>query len=536
MVCGGVYDGFYGHYCLSTVVYSFAKNSWTLADSSIQPHDNSQIMAVETNDGKPLLISGRTGPDDLTTNVEAFDWATGSWTHVGNTLAAHWHCYAFQIGDSILLVGGNMPDFTNAVRGCTWYRTSDNFSWAGPSMNVARFSYPGLVYSLGISPCQDSLSVFVFGGSDTNDNPLESCEILTLGIKPNDTGNFASSLSLPSISPTLIQSSCSAADTEIVLGIIGCGSPAGRLDSVWLTSGANDNSTPFTITDARTAPRTLAMADSIRLSYQSTRESDTAELHLRYDLGSGVRDTTITVIGRVTSPLLAQPEHLHRESASAYFGAVDTLPLAVDISSAINLDSLWPYLTAITATYAWDSSVVSYASYQPPNGWTLTALASHGNSVDIGIQNGAPSASQPLDLGTALFRPRTDQLATSWVTLAALEMQVGGQQVSLCVTDNEDSHWSVKSLGVQSGVSESSLLNEKFYLYPNPAENELTFENSGPNEAAVTIYDAIGRVVVRASVAAGITGALDMHSIPSGVYFARIVSGSATNSRTIVKR
>ncbi|MFI5201522.1 MAG: Kelch repeat-containing protein, partial [Candidatus Kapaibacterium sp.] len=383
MVCGGVYDGFYGHYCLSTVVYSFAKNSWSLADSSIEPHDNSQIMAVETLDGKPLLISGRTGPDALTTNVEAFDWATSSWTHVGNTLAAHWHCYAFQIGDSILLVGGNMPDFTNAVSGCTWYRTSDNSSWAGPSMNVARFSYTGLVYSLGISPCQDSLSVFVFGGSDTNDNPLESCEVLTLGIKPNDTENFASSLSLPSASPTILQSTCSAVDTSIGLGIIGCGSPNGRLDSVWLSSSAGDNASPFTITDARKAPRTLVTSDSILLSYASTHGPDTAELHLRYDLGSGIRDTTITIIGQLASPLLAQSQRLHRESASAYFGAVDTLPLIVDISSAINLDSLWPYLTEIQATYAWDSSVATYAGYNPPAGWTLNTLANHRNSLDI---------------------------------------------------------------------------------------------------------------------------------------------------------
>jgi len=364
-------------------------------------------------------------------------------------------------------------------------------------------------------------------------------QIKYIHISEIDTnGSIASSLSLPSTFPSVLQSSCTAADTEIALGVIGCGSPTGVLDSVWLTSGAGDKSTPFAISDSRSAPRMLATLDSILLSYHSTHGPDTAELHLRYDIGSGPRDTTITVIGRLASPLLAEPERLHRESASAYFGAVDSLPLTVNISSSINLDSLWPYLTNISATYAWDSSIVNYSAYLPPAGWTLTSLTSHGNSLDFSIQNSSGTASNPLDLGTALFHPNTTQLATSWVTLPVLEMEIGGQAVSLCVTDNEDSHWAVKTLGAQSGVApqwapESAPTTR---IYPNPVGNELSIENSGADKAAVTIYDAIGRVVARASIAAGITGTIDVHSLAPGAYVARMVSGGTQSSQVIVKR
>ena len=231
---------------------------------------------------------------------------------------------------------------------------------------------------------------------------------------------------------------------------------------------------------------------------------------------------------------------LHRSSASAYFGAVDTLPLVVDISSGINLDSLWPYLTDISATYTWDSSVVSYAAYQPPAGWTLTSLASHGNSVDIGIQNGTSTASQPLDLGTALFRPHTAQLATSWVSLPVLDMHVGGDVLSLCVTQNEDSHWAVKTLGAPSGVSEGAAgtppTTRGIAIYPNPVGDAMFVRNFGVEMAGVTLYDAIGRVVARAGIAAGMTGTVDVHALPPGVYFARIMSGGVVSSRMIVKQ
>ncbi|HEX5315704.1 MAG TPA: T9SS type A sorting domain-containing protein, partial [Candidatus Kapabacteria bacterium] len=205
--------------------------------------------------------------------------------------------------------------------------------------------------------------------------------------------------------------------------------------------------------------------------------------------------------------------------ASANFGALDTLPLMVDINASINIDSLWPYLNSISASYSWDSSVVSYAGYQPPAGWATTVLLSHGNSLDFSIQNGAATASNPLDLGIALFRSHTKELATSWVTLSTLKMQIGEESISACVTDNEDSHWSVKSLGVQSGVEEkATILQKGISIYPNPAENKVFVRNANASLAILSIYDEIGRTVASARVESASTGNIDIESLAPGSY------------------
>jgi hypothetical protein len=160
----------------------------------------------------------------------------------------------------------------------------------------------------------------------------------------------------------------------------------------------------------------------------------------------------------------------------------------VDINASVNLDSLWPYLTDIQASYTWDSSVVSYTTYLIPSGWSLSSLTGF---------------------------------------------------ISLCVTDNEDNHWAVKTLGVLSGVAASplplSLLSEGFYLYPNPAEDELFIRNSGEASAAITMYDAIGRIMGTGNADAESTATLDTHTLASGVYFVRIVCGGVGSSKVFVK-
>ncbi len=353
------------------------------------------------------------------------------------------------------------------------------------------------------------------------------------------TTQFSSAnvLILPSQPATLDQSSCTPADTFVTLGIVGCGSPTGTLDSVWLTgSGA------FSLADLRNVPRILSASDSILVSYSGTSGPDTATLHIRYDLGSGARDTIFMVIGTLASRLLSQPEQLHREAASAYFGQLDTLTLDVDVNPSINLDSLWPYLTDIQATYTWDSSVVTYANYLVPSGWSLSSLSNRENALDLEIHKLSASAVQPLCLGTALFQPTNDELATSWVELPRLVIVAGGKTISLCVTDNEDNHWAVKTLGVFNGVDEQgtggtdAAHETTFEVYPNPVEEELFIRNTLEAPASITIYDAIGRLVLTGTAAAAATSAIDTHALSSGVYFARIACGADISSRVFVKQ
>lgn len=292
------------------------------------------------------------------------------------------------------------------------------------------------------------------------------------------------------ISPeNLSQATCNQAiDTSISIGIIACGLASGTLDSLWIT-GSN----AFQVTDTRSAPRTLEIIDSIQVSYAGTGAQDTAELHLVYDLGSGTMDTAIQLIGNVASPLLTEPVQIHRESASSYFGQPDSLTLAVDISSQINLDSIWPCIGSIHGTYTWDSSVARYASYIPPPGWQINSVNSRGDAVDFSIQKVSATPSNPLDLGTAIFQPANDMLATTWVELPALTIDICGQTLSPCITDNEDNHWAVKTLGTQSGVTEVPAPLQTISLYPNPADgNVWIYSNNDLGNVTIVTYDMLG--------------------------------------------
>ncbi len=347
------------------------------------------------------------------------------------------------------------------------------------------------------------------------------------------------SIKLPQSSTALVVSSgvavmarnsCSSIDTAIPLELIECSTVPATIDSLWLTG-----SSAFQLTASRGVPRAFAVVDSIGVEYApGPGLADTAQLHLRYDLGSGARDTTILLTGRMASPLLAQPARLHREAASAYMGQFDSLRMAVDISSNVNLDSLWPYISDIQATFAFDSSVVRFSSYNPPAGWTMTSLANRGNAVDFGIQKISAAASNPMDLGTALFLPNTTLLATSWVTLPRFVIDVGGKSLSLCVTDNEDSHWAVKTLGAQSGVAprRAPTTRDEISIYPNPAESEFFVRNANAHPVRITMYDAIGRTVATADVGAASTGTINIESLPRGSYVVVCQEGD----RMVVRR
>ncbi len=296
------------------------------------------------------------------------------------------------------------------------------------------------------------------------------------------------------------------ARVAIPVDLVGCGIPSGMLDSLWLTGvGAGAGSAAFQIVGAGHAggktPRALAAIDSIVVEYTSANRKDSAELHLRYDLGLGSADTTIELIGS-SSPLLGMPSKLHREAASAYAGAQASLPLAIDLNPAIHLDSLWPFITSIQGTYRWDSTVVSYVSYTPPAGWALQSLAGGGDTARFDIQKLTSAvAGSPLDLGTAIFQPANGQLATTWVTLPTLTISVGGQDIGLCVSENEDSHWAVKSLGAPSGVApqrapttrDAPTLDEGFHVYPNPSDGNVWVTSSQElGEVTIAIYDMLG--------------------------------------------
>ncbi len=526
---GGSYNGLGGTYPPLLQIYDFASNTWGSGPNTAASHDGG--FNAEMPDHRIVVVGGRTGSYTCTDSIEILPPPYTTWQFIGQLTSKRWHGSPVIVGDdSIFAIGGDDdPGINTDIFDSTnWFLVNEKQTLQGPIMLAARSNFVAVLSKQPIAPCEDSDVIYAFGGASTT-QVLSSCEALPIGIK-HEPGFGPTTLALPTTTQSILEGGCGTVDTSVVLGITGCNVSSGVLDSAWLSG-----SSAFSITDTRSAPRTLAALDSIVISYLGTSISDTAELHIRYDLGSGTLDTVVTVIGSLASPLLAEPEQIYREAASAYFGQLDTLPLELDINASVNLNSLWPYLTDIQATYAWDSSVATYTTYLAPSGWSLSSLNSLGNAVTFEIHKLNASVTTPFDLGTALFQPTTNQLATTWVELPSLVLTVGGQKLSLCVTDNEDNHWAVKTLGVLSGVAPLTQAGEEFTVYPNPVEDELFVRNPGEQQAAVTIYDAIGRIVGTGTAEAESTTTIDTHALASGVYFARIACDGVGSSKVFVK-
>ena len=172
---------------------------------------------------------------------------------MGQVFRAQWHCYAFRVGnDSIVLVGGSTPDYQNVTKHTTWYQYSNGNSFAGADMIEARYLYTGLLFDLPSTECSDSEYIYVFGGGDSNNNALSSCE--RLAVKAI-AGSGPATLSIPTTTQSITEGGCGAVDTAVLLGVAGCGVMSGTLDSVWLSG-----STAFRISDVRSAPRIACCA------------------------------------------------------------------------------------------------------------------------------------------------------------------------------------------------------------------------------------------------------------------------------------
>jgi hypothetical protein len=73
-------------------------------------------------------------------------------------------------------------------------------------------------------------------------------------------------------------------------------------------------------------------------------------------------------------------------------------------------------------------------------------------------------------------------------------------------------------------------------LYPNPANNQITIATSGNNTITkMSIVDIMGRVILQEDVNAT-SKAVNVSSLTSGVYFARIEQGNATGSIKFIKQ
>ena len=306
-------------------------------------------------------------------------------------------------------------------------------------------------------------------------------------------GSGPTELAISASPANILQRICGKAnDTLINLGIVGCGAGNGTIDSVWLTG-----SSAFHLNDSRSTPRALGLVDSIPFTYLNSGSKDNAVVHVRYNIGFGIRDTAVSLAGSLGSPMMTQPAVEHREETSAYTNHEANLTMAIDISSLVPYDSLWPFITDIQGTYSWDGTILHNAGYAPPAGWHATSINPANNSVSFAIHKDSANWANPLLLGTANFTPVASGLSTSWVTLNDLSMTIGFNtsqvNVSLCLSENEDNHWSVKTLGPSSWVSETSNSELQLSLYPNPANGTVWLSsNQDLGQATIEIYDILG--------------------------------------------
>jgi hypothetical protein len=141
-----------------------------------------------------------------------------------------------------------------------------------------------------------------------------------------------------------------------------------------------------------------------------------------------------------------------------------------------------------------------------------------------------------VDLGTAVFLPVSEKLATSDVSLTSLILDIGNQSIAPCVSEDEDQHWSVKVL-VTDGVTptENSKQVNSLSVYPNPAGDELFVQNSNSDPVTITFYDVIGRSILSASVAEESTTTIDIEPLSLGSYVMVCHIGDVTTIRRISK-
>jgi hypothetical protein len=147
----------------------------------------------------------------------------------------------------------------------------------------------------------------------------------------------------------------------------------------------------------------------------------------------------------------------HLNSISTFFGMVAPLQMAVDVSSNVALDSLWPFIQTLSASYSWDSSIVVFEGYHPPVGWSLVSLDVGAKSASYTIRKIGALFSSPFNIGRADFVTQ-DSKGSSLISLDNLSIKHGTDQLTFCLAHDEGHYWMVFVLGeadVENYVTES---------------------------------------------------------------------------------
>lgn len=93
----------------------------------------------------------------------------------------------------------------------------------------------------------------------------------------------------------------------------------------------------------------------------------------------------------------------------------------------------------------------------------------------------------------------------------------------------------IDTCGNADGISESSIIENEIYLYPNPSEDYITIENTAlSNDALISIYNIEGELLLchpmkQASIK------LDVSALQSGVYIAEVITEKGVARKKFIK-
>jgi hypothetical protein len=503
-VAGGLTD--LGNSTTNTCeIYDPVADTWRLTASMDEAREEFGLCVIPDN--KIALIGGLDGNiSQVVSSADIFDVATETMTTLPNQLQITCAVSAVysKLSNSIYVAGGNQGGYGSWKLQMTQKFSLDDWQWSTVDSMINR---QGAQFNTLTRPATGEIFLF------TNDTAYYNLRLTTLVESMNPStghwqpkGNFT-----PRSDPRGVVID----DSAVFPGGVGAsGNAISNCSWFNFRTGVSTEGSPL----LEAMMHNMVLFDSL-----PSVSDPCSSVRRLYSIGGQDSSNNIVanceVLDLSNNSFVSNPSNIHRESASAYFGQIDSLTLGVDVSAQINIDSLWPFITDIQATYTWDSSVVSYVSFLAPPGWGVSSISHTGNSADFDIQNISSSAISPLNLGMALFRPHYTQLGTSWVEMPSLVVDVGSKPLSLCVTDNEDNHWAVKTLGELSGVAEpEKQLADEISVYPNPAGNELFVRNTNDISTAITMYDAIGRMIAATSVPPASTTSIDIGSLSRGSY------------------
>jgi hypothetical protein len=514
---GGGFGGLNGGYPSITQVYDIATDTWHLGPSASVEHNAADFVRMP--EGSLYCLGGRPGAYTATDLVEGLAPPYTKWSILGHLTSPRWLGHSVLLtSDSILYIGGNNnPGVnTNVFDSTNWFNYRSGIASPGPRLHNARsgFGIVSLHSPDSQNSCRHFSNVYVFGGMSTSRRVLNTCETLELNSR-----NQGISCRMPQM-VSGETGLCGGLDTLIEIQNISCDTL--MVDSIQLSRS------PSFVIDSSSFRVLPGAVGTLHLTFIPTSLGvQSAVLRFRATSGSFFKDTSIQIHIIVSNTGFKNAAQ-HYSTSATTVNRPDSLLLIVDIDDSVHLNSLWPTVRTISATYSWDTSVASFAGFVPPAGWIIKSLNWLDNSVQFVIQKLGAMPESPLHIGTAVFMPQKPAVATTIVNLESISITTNDKVIPLCLKSTEGTIWSV-SIVSTLGIDKNKYQSSSFSVYPNPASNTIRLSIPIGSLQGVQVYDVMGRRVALtpAPLPPGEGFEFDVRGLPEGLYYLRIGQASA---------